>query len=223
MSMMFKMEKTFFAILIFAISTCSSQNHISGNYCYSFNAGDGNCIEFLKSHRFNWKSTGDLGTYYVGSGMYSFEDEELILNFDENSRSNNSILNIESNPEVSHDEVDFKFKILDNHNQPLPGVSVTVKQDSLLNFQTDSTGYLEVNSLTKGPKHLEIEISNLLGYQNFKFEVIPDSNKEIKVVLYPKQPVTISDRTIQFKVLSYTKDTLDLMNSSGQKQKFVRQ
>lgn len=217
------MEKSILLILTFTVITCSSQNQMSGNYCYGFNDGDGNCIDFLDSNRFNWESTGDMGTYYVGSGRYSFEDEKLILRFDRNIEGNPPNLNIESFPADSDNEVDLRFRILDNHKQSLPGVRVTVRQDSLLIFQSDINGYLEINSLLKESKPVKIELSNLLGYQNLEFELIPDSDKEINLVLYPQQPEIISDQTIQFKILSYSQDTLYLMNSSGQRQKFAKQ
>ena len=81
-------------MLTFTVATCSSQNQIFGNYCYSFNTGDGNCIEFKSNNRFDWKSTGDLGTYYVGTGEYSFEDEMLVLNFDNNIETSRSKVKI---------------------------------------------------------------------------------------------------------------------------------
>lgn len=216
------MDKFFLTILIFSFVACSSQNKISGDYCYSFNAGDGNCIEFKKSNRFNWESTGDLGTYYVGSGIYSLEGEMLILNFDKNIGINKSKIKIESISNNSDDEVRLRFRILDNKKQPLPGVRVTIKQDSHLNFQSDIEGYLEIN-LPKEAEPTKIEISNLLGYENVKFNLIPNSDKEINVELYPQQPEKISDKIFQFKILSFTKDTLDLINPSGQRQKFVKQ
>ena len=91
-------------------------------------------------------------------------------------------------PIDSSDEVHLRFKILDNQQQPLPGVHVIIKQDSLLISQSDINGYLEINSLVNEQKPINIEISNLLGYENLNFEVIPNSDKELKVVLYPQPP-----------------------------------
>ena len=58
-----------------------------------------------------WKSTGDLGTYYVGTGEYSFEDEMLVLNFDNNIETSRSKVKIERMPIDSSDEVHLRFKI----------------------------------------------------------------------------------------------------------------
>lgn len=161
--------------ILFYHLTSIGQTNITGTY-----STESTSMTFFENGDFSYKTGGDLGEDDYGKGVYSFNGQKLILNFNKTKLGNISSYSHYKIWQNKKNDVEILVTVLDFNGKPIPGATIfcsQFKQQKQTN--KDGTGTL---NLPKKTKYAEITV-RFLGYKESKTLINLRFNHKITVFL----------------------------------------
>lgn len=187
-------------ILIFVVNfSIIAQESLIGQYCtIPIGESDVACYSFKKNQQFEFKISGCLGISNYGKGNYSIKNGLLLLNFDNGKGTKNSQVSFKDIIETSKDSIIIKIKISDLNGFGVPA-KIYPKEMDLMDFDFEKN-YADTdgNWIWKDKKDIKLRnfiISNI-GYEELELPLDMGKSQNIKIVLVPPSPDSISSKEL---------------------------
>lgn len=170
-----------FLMSILTIGFTNAQQKLTGTFCVSSStAGNyAECLTFFKSGRFEYSTGGDLGDEFFGKGIYSRENNILILNYNKTELNNFSSYHKYTNLTNNKDLVAIEIKVMNTHGEPIPWVNIFINDNEVKKTNKLGELFLEFQKLES---FINFEAA-FVGYQRHKFKIRQDLSSKIEVYL----------------------------------------
>ena len=193
-------------ILLISLVTFS-QEQMTGEYCLTFGEGDATCIDFRENNRFDYVVSGCLGISAIGSGSFELNDENLKLIFDKAEQNSKSIIQIAETETQSEKEINLEFKIKDENGIEIP--ANVIRTSDRKHFFFDELNKIFIVEKNSPKVKYRVEF---IGYETIELEIDHKTDKVITIILFPAQPLLISDKELNWELTEFNKNGFSIGN-----------
>lgn len=216
------MKKTVIILILLLSFSVNAQEMLLGKFCtIPIGESDVVCYNFIENQNFEFKVAGCLGISTYGKGKYTSNNGNILLDFDNGKGNKNSTISFKELNKISPDSIIVKLKVTDLNGLGIP-VKIYPKEMALMDFDfeknyTDTNGNWILNE--KRNKELKAFVISEVGYVDFEFSLDMNKSQEIKIILAPPSPDSISSKVI---MKSLTIESLDNLIIDGVKFKRIK-